>query len=86
MIEAGLVEEVSRLERFRGVNALKTVGYQEIFNYFDGIYTLDEAIEKIKTNTRRYAKRQITWLKRDNDIQWFLPEEQEKVFNILPEI
>ena len=86
MIEAGLVEEVSSLERFRGVNALKTVGYQEIFNYFDGIYTLDESIEKIKTNTRRYAKRQITWLKRDNDIQWFLPEEQEKVFNILPEI
>ncbi len=86
MIEAGLVEEVRSLERFRGVNALKTVGYQEIFNYFDGTYTLDEAIEKIKTNTRRYAKRQITWFKRDNDIQWFLPEEQEKVFNILPKI
>ncbi len=85
MIETGLVEEVNSLKRFRGFNALKTVGYQEIFNYFDGIYTLEEAIENIKTNTRRYAKRQITWLKRDNEIQWFLPEEQEKVFKILPE-
>jgi len=83
MIENGLVEEVSNLKKFRNVNALKTVGYQEIFSYFDGKYTLDEAIEKIKTNTRRYAKRQVTWFKRDKDIRWFLPSEKDKIFKLL---
>lgn len=83
MIADGLEEEVRSVEKFRGVNALKTVGYQEIFSYFDGIFTLNEAIEKIKTNTRRYAKRQITWFKRDKDIQWFLPEEKKKIFEII---
>jgi tRNA dimethylallyltransferase len=83
MITDGLVDEVRSLEKYRGVNALKTVGYQEIFSYFDGTFTLDEAIEKIKTNTRRYAKRQITWFKRDKEINWFLPEERQKILESL---
>jgi len=83
MITGGLVDEVRSLEKYRGVNALKTVGYQEIFSYFDGIFTLDEAVEKIKTNTRRYAKRQITWFKRDKEINWFLPEERQKILESL---
>ncbi len=86
MIADGLVEEVRGLEKYRGVNALKTVGYQEIFSYFDGTFTLDEAIEKIKTNTRRYAKRQITWFRRDKDINWFLPSERKRIIESLQEI
>jgi tRNA dimethylallyltransferase len=86
MIADGLVEEIRSLEKHRGVNALKTVGYQEIFSYFDGTFTLDEAIEKIKTNTRRYAKRQITWFKRDKDINWFLPAERKRIIEGLQEI
>ncbi len=86
MIADGLVEEVRKLEKYRGVNALKTVGYQEIFSYFDGTFTLDEAIEKIKTNTRRYAKRQITWFKRDKYINWFLPAERKRIIEGLQDI
>ncbi|MBU2651725.1 MAG: tRNA (adenosine(37)-N6)-dimethylallyltransferase MiaA [Bacteroidetes bacterium] len=70
MMEAGLLEEVRSLTQYRHLNALNTVGYKELFNYLDGIWTLPEAIEKIKTNTRRYAKRQLTWFKRDESIQW----------------
>jgi len=70
MVEKGLVEEVSSLLAFRHLNALNTVGYKEIFEYFDGKYRLDEAIEKIKTNTRRYAKTQMTWFRKDKDILW----------------
>ncbi len=86
MIADGLVEEVRKLEKYRGINALKTVGYQEIFSYFDGTFTLDEAIEKIKTNTRRYAKRQITWFKRDKYINWFLPAERKRIIEGLQDI
>lgn len=65
MIEEGLVEEAKGLYPHRHLNSLNTVGYKELFNYFEGLCTLDEAIEKIKVNTRRYAKRQITWFKRE---------------------
>jgi tRNA dimethylallyltransferase len=64
MIEQGLVEEARALIPFRHLNALQTVGYTELFDYFDGQYTLDEAVEKIRQNTRRYAKRQLTWNKK----------------------
>jgi len=70
MMEAGLLEEVRSLIQYRHLNALNTVGYKELFNYLDGIWTLPESIEKIKTNTRRYAKRQLTWFKRDESIEW----------------
>lgn len=70
MIDEGLVEEVRGLEKYRDLPALQTVGYKEIFGYLDGNYSLDEAIRLIQRNTRHYAKKQLTWWKRDNDIKW----------------
>ena len=83
MITSGLVEEVKSLANHRHHNALNTVGYKEIFNYLDATISLDEAIEKIKTNTRRYAKRQLTWFKRDPAISWFHPDEVNKMLEYL---
>ena len=70
MIDEGLVEEVRGLEKYRNLPALQTVGYKEIFGYLDGKYSLDEAIRLIQRNTRHYAKKQLTWWKRDNAIKW----------------
>ncbi len=70
MIDEGLVEEVRGLEKYRSLPALQTVGYKEIFGYLDGNYSLDEAIRLIQRNTRHYAKKQLTWWKRDNAIKW----------------
>ncbi|MFP4471120.1 MAG: tRNA (adenosine(37)-N6)-dimethylallyltransferase MiaA [Bacteroidales bacterium] len=75
MIADDLVEEVKSLAKFRNLNALNSVGYKEIFEYLDGSVPLEQAVENIKTNTRRYAKRQLTWFRRDEEIEWFLPEE-----------
>jgi len=74
MMQAGFLEEVRRLYPFRHLNALKTVGYKELFDYLDGLVSLEYAVEKIKIHTRRYAKRQITWLKRDPEFQWIHPD------------
>ncbi|MBO9153646.1 tRNA (adenosine(37)-N6)-dimethylallyltransferase MiaA [Chitinophaga sp. GCM10012297] len=71
MMETGLVEEVRSVQVFRDHNALQTVGYAEIFDYFDGKQTLPQAIDAIKTHTRQYAKRQLTWFRRDAGMQWF---------------
>jgi len=71
MIKAGQVEEAKKLFSHRHLNALQTVGYKELFEYFDGAISLEQAIEKIKINTRHYAKRQITWFKKDRDIKWY---------------
>ncbi len=79
MIEAGLVEEVKSLLPYKNLNALETVGYAEIFDYLDGKFSLNEAIELIKKNTRRYAKRQMTWFKKDKEIKWYTPGEIEKM-------
>jgi len=79
MIADGLIEEVEEVLPFRNMNALKTVGYKEVFEYLDGNYTLELCIEKIKTNSRRYAKRQLTWFKRNDKIQWFSPSEINKI-------
>lgn len=70
MMKDGLLAEVESLLPYRNLNALNTVGYKELFEYLDGNWTLDQAIEKIKTNTRRYAKRQMTWFRRDAGIKW----------------
>jgi tRNA dimethylallyltransferase len=70
MMADGLVEEVRSLSEYRDTLALRTVGYTEIFNCLDGKCTLDQAVSDIKTNTRHYAKRQMTWWKRDKDIRW----------------
>ena len=75
MIEAGLVEEVKSLLPYRNLNALQTVGYSEIFEHLDGKVSLEEAVDLIKKNTRHYAKRQMTWFKKDKEIEWFVPEE-----------
>lgn len=77
MMEAGLEAEVRALIPYRHLNALQTVGYQELFEYFDGNCGLAEAVERIKINTRQYAKRQMTWFSRDADIQWFAPDEAD---------
>lgn len=78
MIESGLFEEAERLVPFRQHNALQTVGYSEIFGYFDGLYDRDEAIRLLKRNSRRYAKRQITWFRKDPEVVWMDPLALEK--------
>ena len=70
MIQQGLVEEVKNLQPYQNLNALQTVGYSEIFDYLNGKITLSESIEQIKKNTRHYAKRQMTWFKKDQSIEW----------------
>lgn len=79
MIEDGLFDEVKSLLPFRNHNALKTVGYKEIIEHLDGNVTLETAIELVKRNSRRYAKRQLTWWSRDTDITWFNPENEDEV-------
>ncbi|MFL9843919.1 tRNA (adenosine(37)-N6)-dimethylallyltransferase MiaA [Flavobacterium rhizosphaerae] len=71
MVQSGLVEEARNLHKYKTLNALQTVGYRELFSYFDGEISLDFAIEEIKKNTRRFAKRQITWFKRAENATWF---------------
>lgn len=79
MMAAGLLDEARTLYPQRGLNALRTVGYNELFRHFDGELTLDEAVSLIKQNTRRYAKRQLTWWARDNEISWFAPSQLMEV-------
>jgi len=79
MIEAGLIDEVKSMMVYRNLNALNTVGYKEVFAYLDGDYTLDICIAEIKKNTRRYAKRQLTWLRKHNLGQRFLPSNIDKI-------
>ncbi len=83
MMADGLLDEVRSLSPFRSENALNTVGYKELFNYLDGTWTLDEAVERIKGNTRRYARKQLTWFKRDSGMQWFHPDEKEKIMKYI---
>ena len=79
MLEQGLLEEAKSLYPKRHLNALNTVGYKELFAYFDGQCTLVEAVEQIKIHTRQYAKRQMTWLRRDDSYTWIMPEEIDVV-------
>lgn len=83
MMERGLLDEARRLHSMKGVNALNTVGYKELFNYFEGIWTLEEAVERIKGNTRRYARKQLTWYKRDPEVKWFHPSQQEEIMTYI---
>lgn len=86
MIEAGLLEEVKSLLPYRQYNALNTVGYSELFDYLDGKTDLASAIAMIKQNTRRFAKRQLTWFRRDENTVWFEPNEIEKIVDYLKEL
>ncbi len=83
MMAAGLEAEARTLYPHRALNSLQTVGYRELFDYFDGRTTREEAIELIKRNSRRYAKRQMTWFRRDPEIRWFAPDEDELIIRHL---
>ena len=83
MIQEGLEEEARSFYDKRGLTALKTVGYQEFFDCFDGKTTREEAIELIKRNSRRYAKRQLTWFRRDPDYHWFSPQQFSAVYELI---
>ncbi|GAA0544720.1 tRNA (adenosine(37)-N6)-dimethylallyltransferase MiaA [Chitinophaga japonensis] len=86
MMAAGLLEEVQSVLPYRSHNALQTVGYQEIFDYLDGKTTLEDAVTLIKTHTRQYAKRQLTWFRKDKEIQWFDARETGAVLRYLEEL
>lgn len=75
MMASGLLGEVKAMYPKRSLNALNTVGYKELFDYLDGRWSLEEAVERIKGNTRRYARKQLTWYKKDDQIRWFHPDE-----------
>jgi len=81
MMETGLLDEVKSLQTYREYNALNTVGYSELFAYLDGNLSLAEAVDKIKQNTRRFAKRQLTWFRRDDSTAWFEPNQQDAVIH-----
>ena len=83
MIDDGMIEEAQRVYPKRMLNSLNTVGYKELFEYLDGLTTLDEAIFKIQSNTRRYARKQLTWYKRDQEMTWFSPDNIEEILNYL---
>lgn len=83
MMLSGLLEEVKSLVQFKHLNALNTVGYKELFEYLDEVISLEQAVENIKTNTRRYAKRQLTWFRRDLDYNWFEPGHISNVIDLV---
>ena len=86
MVSEGLIEEAKTMYPKRHLNSLNTVGYKEIFEHFEGKTSLNEAIEHIKINTRQYAKRQMTWLRKNNDYQWFTIEEIPEMINYIKSI
>ena len=79
MMAEGLLEEARKVYPYKHLNSLNTVGYKELFNYFDGEWSLDFAIEKIKRNSRVYARKQMTWFKRDTEITWFHPNDETAI-------
>lgn len=85
MIANGLMEEAKSVFGHKKLNSLNTVGYKELFQYFDGAISLDEAIELIKRNSRRYARRQITWFRKDKEINWFEPDDKKNIIDFIEE-
>lgn len=83
MMKDGLLEEAKEMYPKREVNALNTVGYKELFEYMKGKWTLHEAVERIKGNTRRYARKQLTWYKKDEQIRWFHPDDKEEIISYI---
>ena len=83
MMQQGLLDEAKALYPMRQMNALNTVGYKELFDYLDGRWPLEEAVERIKGNTRRYARKQLTWYKKDPQIRWFHPDEKEQIISYI---
>ena len=86
MVKDGLVAEARRVYPYRHLNSLNTVGYKELFAHFDGACTLEFAIEKIKQNSRIYSRKQTTWYRRDKDIHWFHPDDEESIVKCLEKI
>ena len=86
MIDEGMIKEALRVYPKRTLNSLNTVGYKEMFEYLDGLTTLDEAIFKIQSNTRKYARKQLTWYKKDDDLQWFNPDNVEEIVKYISTI
>ena len=83
MMQQGLLQEAQGLYQQREQNALNTVGYKELFDYLDGRWSLDEAVERIKGNTRRYARKQLTWYKKDPLIRWFHPDQKKEIIDYI---
>ena len=83
MMQQGLLKEAQSVYSLKDLNALNTVGYKELFNYIEGRWPLDEAVERIKGNTRRYARKQLTWYKKDPNIRWFHPDQKEDIINYI---
>jgi tRNA dimethylallyltransferase len=83
MMSQGLLDEVKSMNKYRDINALNTVGYKELFDYMDGRWPLEEAVERIKGNTRRYARKQLTWYRRDERVMWFHPNQQQEILNYI---
>ncbi len=83
MVADGLINEAKSVYPFKGLNSVNTVGYKELFYYFDGNYTLEEAIDKIKQNSRIYSRKQMTWFKRDEEITWFNPEQKDEIMKFI---
>ena len=83
MMQQGLLDEARRLLPMRHLNALNTVGYKEMFAYLDGTWTLQEAVERMKGNTRRYARKQLTWFKKDPAITWFNPQDEQAILEYI---
>ena len=83
MMQNGLLEEAKKMYDHKELNSLQTVGYRELFRHFDGEYDLDSAIEEIKKNTRRFAKRQLTWFRRDTEITWFEPNQNDEIIKFI---
>ena len=81
MMEQGFLEEARSVYHLRHLNALNTVGYKELFAYLDGKWALEEAVERIKGNTRRYARKQLTWFKKDPLVTWFSPDDKQMILN-----
>ncbi len=83
MMEQGLLHEAESLYNQRQLNALNTVGYKEMFDYMDGRWSLNEAVERMKGNTRRYARKQLTWFKRDEEVRWFHPDQIDEILKYI---
>jgi tRNA dimethylallyltransferase len=83
MMQSGLEEEARRLFPYRDLNNVHTVGYRELFDYFEGLCTREEAVERIKANTRKYARKQLTWFRKDPGIQWFHPDQTAGILEFL---
>lgn len=83
MMKDGLLEEATQLHPHKELNALNTVGYKELFEHLDGLYSLDEAVQMVKRDSRRYAKRQLTWFRKDEEINWFHPDDVDEVISFV---